>query len=400
MKLLANSQGKIIVNASGIAYVAPASNPTASPLDVNFYDYDGSCRYAYSAAEFAQLTEMPANPSHPGLVAQGWNWTLADAKAAVALSGFLSIGQNYTTDDGASYVNIYIPKGDTTSVTLNIYLSWPEALTIDFGDGSSPVTPTSNGDITVSHTFPSDDAYYTIRFECWDIDSILYQFGHGWPGAQFLGDQNYYVRSMRWGNHMTDIGWQGFQDAWNLETISVPQAVKYAGSYAFNHAHALKCFVVPSPYATVMAYVWNQCYALSVICLPYGINLLYDGAFNETNIDSIALFQVAYGVSSPALRRLYLNSSFTSTTANFYGCKSLLEVTIPTSVTEIGALTFSECQSLSKVHLKSSTPPTLSNTNAFYNVPNTCVFYVPTGSLTAYQTATNWSSFASQMQEE
>jgi len=64
----------------------------SSGIDVMFYDYDGSVVTGYSAADFANLTELPANPTHEGLTAQGWNWTLADAKTYVAKYGKLNIG--------------------------------------------------------------------------------------------------------------------------------------------------------------------------------------------------------------------------------------------------------------------------------------------------------------------
>ena len=48
--------------------------------DVNFYDYDGTCVASYTAADFASLDALPANPSHDGLTAQGWTWSLSDAK--------------------------------------------------------------------------------------------------------------------------------------------------------------------------------------------------------------------------------------------------------------------------------------------------------------------------------
>ena len=51
-------------------------------------------------------------------------------------------------------------------------------------------------------------------------------------------------------------------------------------------------------------------------------------------------------------------------------------------------------------HLKSTTPPALSNTSAFDGIPDDCIIYVPQGSLEAYQTATNWATYASRMQEE
>lgn len=43
---------------------------------VRFMDYDGSIVASYTPEEFAELTEMPANPSHDGLTAQGWNWSI------------------------------------------------------------------------------------------------------------------------------------------------------------------------------------------------------------------------------------------------------------------------------------------------------------------------------------
>ena len=67
---------------------------------VNFYDYDGTIVNSYTATEFANLSELPANPTHEGLTAQGWNWSLADAKEYVSTYGKLDIGQMYATDDG------------------------------------------------------------------------------------------------------------------------------------------------------------------------------------------------------------------------------------------------------------------------------------------------------------
>ena len=87
------------VTANG-TYTAPTGNAyspvsvnvggdRADEKDVNFYDYDGTRLYSYSAADFAALDALPANPSHDGLTAQGWNWTLADAKTYVATYGEL-----------------------------------------------------------------------------------------------------------------------------------------------------------------------------------------------------------------------------------------------------------------------------------------------------------------------
>ena len=61
--------------------------------DVNFYDYDGTLVTSYTKTEFLSLSAMPDNPSHDGLTAQGWNWSLNDAKTYVTANGKLDVGQ-------------------------------------------------------------------------------------------------------------------------------------------------------------------------------------------------------------------------------------------------------------------------------------------------------------------
>lgn len=81
-------------------------------------------------------------------------------------------------------------------------------------------------------------------------------------------------------------------------------------------------------------------------------------------------------------------------------CYGLTSITIPDSVTSIEAGVFYSCNGMSEYHFKPTTPPTLVNVNAFNNIPSDCIIYVPQGSLNAYKTATNWSSYASKIREE
>jgi hypothetical protein len=80
------------------------------------------------------------------------------------------------------------------------------------------------------------------------------------------------------------------------------------------------------------------------------------------------------------------------------------ELTIPATVTSISATAFIYNSLCEEVHLQPTTPPTLSNANAFGSIGSNCVFYVPYSAnhsiLAAYKSATNWSTYASKMQEE
>ena len=83
----------------------------------------------------------------------------------------------------------------------------------------------------------------------------------------------------------------------------------------------------------------------------------------------------------------------------FYGCSSLASITIPSGVTSIGSNAFYSCHGMAEYHIEPTTPPTL-GTKAFGNIQSDCVIYVPSESLTAYQEADSWSTYASYMQGE
>jgi hypothetical protein len=68
-------------------------------------------------------------------------------------------------------------------------------------------------------------------------------------------------------------------------------------------------------------------------------------------------------------------------------------------VTSIDTNAFNSCYGLKEIILKPTTPPTLSSANAFNNLPSDLVVYVPAGTLSAYQSASNYSSISSKMVE-
>lgn len=129
--------------------------------DVLFIDYDGTELYGYSKAEFLALTEMPPNPTHAGLTAQGWNWTLADAKEYVTACNMLVIGQHYVTSDGKT--RVYLDVSITLHSIFKFSQTVSNGVTVNWGDGSAEETVSGTGSQTVQHNY-SNYGQYVVTF--------------------------------------------------------------------------------------------------------------------------------------------------------------------------------------------------------------------------------------------
>jgi hypothetical protein len=81
----------------------------------------------------------------------------------------------------------------------------------------------------------------------------------------------------------------------------------------------------------------------------------------------------------------------------FSNCANLTSVTIGDSVTSIGNFAFHYCSSLTSVYCKAITPPTLTGSFVFDSNGSGRKIYVPSGSVNAYKSATNWSEYASDI---
>ena len=120
---------KITGTATGGGGSAPVA---VSPKDVNFYDCDGTCLFAYTIAEAQALSALPTQPTHDGLTGKGWNYTLAQVNA---LTNKCNIGAMYITDDGKTRLYIRLDK------RLAVPLYWSQTVangvTVDWGVGLS-----------------------------------------------------------------------------------------------------------------------------------------------------------------------------------------------------------------------------------------------------------------------
>ena len=154
--------------------------------DVLFLDYDGTVLHDYTAAQFAQLTEMPANPNHTdiGLTADGWNWSLADAKAYVATYGALDIGQMYRPTSGKTEIDIDLDDPNYLSPWISFYMSG--TVVIDWGDTQTDtVTESSFARKYIQHTY-NQTGKYTIKLDKQNGSCYFQAYNTSYPGILFV----------------------------------------------------------------------------------------------------------------------------------------------------------------------------------------------------------------------
>jgi len=355
--------------------------------DVNFIDYDGTIVKSYTRADFMALNALPDNPSHDGLTAQGWNWTLADAKTQLTEYPHdgLTIGQMYVTDDGKTRLYVHFQEG-RTSPYFGIGVNG--TVVVDWGDGSEPSTLTGTSLInatTTQHEYRAGDYVISV-----DVTSGT---------ASFFGNSGTYaltktaasagsasavyaasIRKIELGTNFT-LGPYAFCNCYSLTSITIPSGVTTIDGYAFYSCYSLTNIVIPNSLNSIISSAFYYCYSLIRISIPKDMANVNNYLFDDCR----------------SLIDVRIPNDVTTIGSNaFYNCHSLTSITIPSGVTTIGNYAFASCYGMKHYYLLPTTPPTIRGTS-FSSIQSDCVIHVPAESLEAYKTASNWSTHASKM---
>ena len=438
---------------------------TVEEKDVNFIDYDGSIVASYTASDFASLSALPANPSHTGLTAQGWNWSLSDAKTYVASYGKLWVGQQYITDDGKTRIYIHLDDADYLSPYLAIAVNG--TVVVDWGDNSNTdtMTGTSNTTLKYQQHIYASTGNYTIKLTVTSGGFAFYNSSSSYTSilrtinaADTRASSRVYsasINALRLGSGV-NIGNYAFANCDDLQSITIPSTVTSIANSAFYNCRALMSITIPSDVAnidnttfyecsairnisipksvtSIGNTVFYRCYGLTSVTIPSSVTSIgysvFQYCFNLTSImipssvTSIGstTFQYCYKLLSitipstvtsigstafsgcNSLQSIMIPSSVTSIDSSlFQNCDTLTSITIPSTVTSIGHTVFSNCYNLMIYHLLPTSVPTLGTSSI--SAKSGTIIYVPYSAdhsiLEAYKTATNWSTYASYMQEE
>ena len=405
----------------------------ASKSDVNFYDCDGTLLHSYTKSAFLALSALPDLPTREGLTCQGWNYTLAKAKEYVTSYGVLDIGAMYITDDGKTRLYIKIAATGRMIVPLRFSQTAANGVTIDWGDGSAPQTLSGKGNVDTTHTY-ADTGEYVISLN--PADGCTLGLGHNSSSYCVMGSTRdtgklycnmlqkveigsgvtsigisafgncYSLASVVIPSGVTSIGNNVFYYCYSLASVVIPSGVTSIGNNAFGYCYSLASVVIPSGVTSIGTYAFSYCYSLASVVIPSGVTSIGNYAFR--NCYSLASVVIPSGVTSigdytfdycHSLASVVIPSGVTSIGRNaFSNCYSLASVVIPSGVTSIGISAFSYCYGMAYYDFRASkSVPTVSNTNAFASIPSDCKIVVPDSLYSSWITATNWSTYASNI---
>ena len=194
------------------------------------------------------------------------------------------------------------------------------------------------------------------------------------------------LKDVTLGSKLQYLGPRVFYNCIALESITFKYWVSNLAQMTFYGCSNLRSVNIPDSVSSIGPYCFSECPLLSEIILPDSITIISRGAFQNCT----------------SLRKIIIPDSVTEIRSNKYyegafsGCSSLTYVELGIGVESIGMNSFSECDQLTMIVSKPTSPPVGGN-NMFRNT-NNCPIFVPAESLNSYQSAQYWHDYADRIQ--
>lgn len=193
---------------------------------------------------------------------------------------------------------------------------------------------------------------------------------------------------------------QNFGNKSVLEEVVLPEGATSIPTYSFYDYHKLTKINIPTSVTTIEARAFQECSLLDTINMS-NVNTIGSQAFQSTKLST--------GINAPLLTSFSGDANFRYSKITFFvapifngsipklcfGACSMLTTVRLGEVVSIGASAFNGCSSLESFICGATTPPVL-DSSALENT-NNCPIYVPDGSVEAYKTTTNWSTYSDRV---
>ena len=340
--------------------------------------------YAFQYCSGLTSIEIPSSVKTVG------NYAFSDCSSLTSIeipSSITSIG-SYAFQGCSSLASIEIPSS-VTSIEEYVFDDCSLLASIEI-----PSSVTSIGD----HAFSSCNSLANIV-----IPSSVTSIGdYAFSSCNSLA-------SIEIPSSVTSIGSSAFSGCSLLASIEIPSSITSIGDHAFSSCNSLESltFGENSQLTSIGPSAFSGCSSLASIEIPSSVTSIGWGAFDGCSLLEIVIFEEGSQLKSiesdtfngcSSLASIEIPSSV-KTVGNyaFSDCSSLTSIEIPSSVISIGVSAFTNCSNLTTMTILATTPPILGSTDAISTA--TKKIYIPAGTLSAYQSATNWSNFASLFEE-
>ena len=197
----------------------------------------------------------------------------------------------------------------------------------------------------------------------------------------------------------TSIGVSAFSGCSSLQEIDLRNATSI-GTSAFSGCSSLQEIDLRN-ITSIGGSAFQSCSSLQEIDLrnatSIGVNAFSGcSSLQEIDLRNATSIGTSAFQSCSSLQEIDLRNATSIGTSAFSGCSSLQEIDLRT-ITSIGGSAFSGCSQLKLIDLTSrTTPTTLTNSAAFSSTNSTWIAVVADDTIkAAFQSATNWSTFAS-----
>jgi hypothetical protein len=149
-----------------------------------------------------------------------------------------------------------------------------------------------------------------------------------------------------------EIGARAFRTS-KITSIVIPEGVIIIGDAAFQNSESLHSVTLPDSLRTIGGDAFHGCGALTTINLPNSITEIGVNAFANT-----ALKSVTWPTGVSVIKDYVFRECFALETVNlpegvitigqgaFYRCSTLVNITVPATVKNIGNLSFNGCVSI------------------------------------------------------
>ena len=366
--------------------------------DVNFFDYDGTLIASYTTAEAEALTTLPTPPAHSGLVFQGWNYTLEEVKAN---SDMADIGALYTTDDGATRLEIEVLE--RRDIRIRFSQTKASGVLVDWGDGASERSGASAGMTFLTHNYEEPGEYIITLTIDEDCNVTLGSYSSHFICIDSLSSNSAQnaLRNLYIGDRVVAIGNSAFANHYALHTVSMNQSITTLGDECFKCAGIL-FITIPAGIDTIPYSAFSTCNCMKNISLPVSAQNLEQYAIYEckslkrlnfkniTNPNSRAIS------SNYAIKEIIVNSDATYIPNYFCSdCIGLEKIVFLGKVKILYSGTFSGCYNIKTIDLTHcAAVPTLQDNSLYSSSQRDLEILVPADLADEWKVATNWAKVA------